>query len=304
VVAYHFGFTDAYGRATADDGGKALRPLLVFLSAEAAGGSARRAVPGAVAVELVHNFSLLHDDVMDHDEQRRHRPTAWTVFGVAPTIAAGDALANLAHEVLLAEPTPERIEADAALTTATARMIAGQCDDLAFQSRPEVSIDDCLRMMSDKTGALFSCAASLGAIQVGGREDQGQALRRFGLHLGLAFQAADDILGIWGEPDVTGKPAANDLRERKKTLPVVAALASKTPVGWTLRQLLSNGHLNVQAVTRAAHLVDEAGGREWTLKEAERHARLARQALELTPVNEDARRQLIEVAEFVTARDF
>ena len=182
--------------------------------------------PGGVAVELVHNFSLLHDDLMDGDVERRHRPTVWTLWGPSAALIAGDALSTLAIDVLLRTPNPAAPAAAAALVEATSEMIAGQADDLAFEARRSVSVEECMGMSTAKTGALLGCAASIGAILAGAPPTTVQALRDFGRHLGVAFQAVDDLLGIWGDPATTGKPIGNDIRQRKKSMPLVAALAA------------------------------------------------------------------------------
>jgi geranylgeranyl diphosphate synthase, type I len=304
VVAYHLGFVDRGGRPASGDGGKAIRPALAFLSAEAVGAPPEVALPGAVAVELVHNFSLLHDDVMDRDQERRHRPTAWALFGVAQAIVAGDALLVLAHEQLLDPPARERERASLALTRATAGMIAGQAEDLSFESRLDVTVEECSKMCAHKTGALLSCASSVGAILAGAEAPVVEALADFGLHLGLAFQAVDDVLGIWGRPEMTGKPVAGDLRSHKKTLPVVAALSAPGPGRERLVKLLSNGHLTEDDVIAATSLVEEAGGRERCMAEADRQLALASASLDRAPLDPAARAGLAEIAGFVTARDF
>ena len=219
VAAYHLGL-DGSGA------GKALRPALALLSARAAGASPERGVPAAVAVELVHNFSLLHDDIMDGDTERRHRPTAWTVHGVGAAILAGDALLALAQDILLEDTAAQGTWAARCLSAAVLRLIAGQGADLAFEQRNDVNLPECLTMAGDKTAALMACACSIGAIHVGAPPGLAMGLAGFGAHAGLAFQLTDDLLGIWGAPEVTGKPVRADLRARKKSLPVVAALTS------------------------------------------------------------------------------
>ena len=304
VIAYHLGFADRDGRPASEDGGKAVRPALAFLSAAAVGAAPEVALPGAVAVELVHNFSLLHDDVMDRDLERRHRPTAWALFGVGQAIVSGDALLVLAHEQLLEPPSWERERASLALTRATAQMIAGQAEDLSFESRIDVTIDECLRMCEHKTGALLSFASSVGAILAGADEQAVQALEDFGRHLGLAFQAVDDVLGIWGRPEATGKPVASDLRSHKKTLPMVAALAEAGSRRERLVGFLSNGHLDEDEVIEAVALVEEAGGRERCMAEADRQLERALTSLDRAELDPVARAELADVARFVTARDF
>lgn len=304
VVAYHLGFADRDGRPAAGEGGKAVRPALAFLSAEAAGAEAAAAMPGAVAVELVHNFSLLHDDVMDRDTERRHRPTAWALFGEGQAIIAGDALLLLAQEILLDPISPQRERACRALNRSVARMIAGQAEDLSFESRLDVTVEECVRMCGDKTGALLSCAASIGAILAGADGPAVRALTDFGFHLGLAFQAVDDVLGIWGRPEATGKPVGSDLMSHKKTLPVVVALTESGRRRERLAALLSNGHLAEEDVFEAISLVEEAGGRERCMGEADRQLEAALASIEGVGLAEAVRVELAEVARFVTARNF
>ena len=229
VAAYHLGLADAAGHPMHSGSGKALRPALALLSARAAGAPPERGVTAAVAVELVHNFSLLHDDIMDNDTERRHRPTAWTVFGVGAAILAGDGLLALAQDLLLEDDTLKGAWAARCLSAAVLRLIGGQGADLAFEKRDDVTLAECLDMAGDKTAALMACACSIGAVHLGAPPTLAMALAGFGAHVGLAFQLTDDLLGIWGAPEVTGKPVRADLRARKKSLPVVAALNSGQP---------------------------------------------------------------------------
>src|SRR5690348_2466976 len=154
VAAYHLGFADAEGNPVRNGSGKALRPALALLSARAAGVAPERGVSAAVAVELVHNFSLLHDDIMDGDTERRHRPTAWTVFGVGAAILAGDAMLALANDLLLEDTASGGLWAARCLSTAVQRLIAGQGEDLAFEERGDVTLAECVEMAGDKTAAL------------------------------------------------------------------------------------------------------------------------------------------------------
>ncbi|HZD80835.1 MAG TPA: polyprenyl synthetase family protein [Actinomycetota bacterium] len=302
VVGYHLGLADADGTPTGSLTGKAVRPALAFLSAEAAGAPAEVGLPGAVAVELIHNFSLLHDDVMDRDRERRHRPTAWTLFGVGAAITAGDALQTQAHELLLDPPTPARVRAASALASATAKMIVGQAQDLSFESRLDVSPEESRRMCANKTGALLSCAASIGAILAEAPAPTVRALSEFGLHLGLAYQAIDDILGIWGRPEITGKPVANDLREHKKSLPVAEALSFGGPASDRLHELLSDGSVNDGALQEAMGLLEGIGARPMAEREADREIEAALGALDREGIQERVRERLSEIARFVTAR--
>lgn len=306
VVAYHLGLADSDGNPTGSPGGgKALRPALALLSARAAGVPPEAAVPAAVAVELVHNFSLVHDDIMDGDTDRRHQPTAWTVFGVGPAILAGDALLALAQDLLLEGPAPQGMWASRCLLAAVQRLISGQGADLAFERRDDVSVTECLDMAADKTAALMACACSIGAIYIGGPASLAMGLAAFGAYVGLAFQLTDDLLGIWGTPELTGKPVRSDLRARKKSLPVVAALTSGSDAGGDLAALLkSPGQLTEDELLRAAWLVEAAGGRKWAEAEADSALASAVTCLAQTELPDDVRAEFSGIAEFITARQW
>src|SRR6266498_4585068 len=304
VAAYHRGWVDVAGRPVAGNGGKAIRPALAVLSAEAVGAGAGEALPGAVAVELVHNFSLLHDDLMDGDEERRHRPTAWKAFGPALAILAGDALLALAEDVLLEAPGEHGARAARHLTGATGRLIRGQAEDLSFERRMDVSVAECAAMEGDKTGALLACSSSIGAVLAGAPAHTVAALGEFGHHLGLAFQAVDDLLGIWGHPEVTGKPTWSDLRQRKKSVPVTVALNAGTPSSERLAGMLAGGGpLGEEDLALAAKLVEEAGGRDWARREAERQLELALACLDAVAMPAAVRDDLVNLAKFVTTRE-
>lgn len=307
---YHFGWVEADGSPCDAGAGKGLRPALAVLSAEAVGAEASVAVPGAVAVQLVHDFSLVHDDIIDGDEERRHRPTVWTTFGVDDAIIVGDALHNLAFQVLLEDPSPERVAATSRLARATTAMIAGQAADMAFdgagpEDRPAVDLAACLAMEADKTGALLGYSASVGAVLAGAPAGQVDALEAYGAELGLAFQAVDDVLGIWGDPAVTGKAAGNDLRERKKSMPVAVVLSAGGPAADELRALYdTEGDLSDEQVSRAADLIAEAGGRDGTVAEARSHLDAALAAVDGVGLEATAVDELAAMARFVADRDF
>jgi geranylgeranyl diphosphate synthase, type I len=308
VAAYHLGLADADGQPFSRGGrpggmGKALRPALALLSTRAARAMPERGVAAAAAVELVHNFSLVHDDIMDGDTERRHRPTAWAVFGVGAAILAGDALLVLAQDMLLEGPAPQGLWAARCLSASVQRLIAGQGADLAFERRDDVTLDQCLEMAGDKTAALMACACSIGAIYVGAPAELAMGLAGFGAHAGLAFQLTDDLLGIWGAPEVTGKPVRSDLRTRKKSLPVVAALTGGTQPGDELSALLASTEpLSEDDLLHAAGLVEAAGGRAWTEAEADAQLAAAAKCLAETDMPDDVRAEFTGIAEFITAR--
>lgn len=305
IALYHFGWVHADGSPAAGNAGKAIRPALVLAAVRALGGDPLSAVRAAAAVELTHNFTLLHDDVMDRDATRRHRPTAWTVFGDADAILAGDALQALAQRLLAEDPHPGASAAAARLAACVVELCAGQHADCALESRApeEVSLEECLAMAEAKTGALLGCACAIGAVYAGAGAETADALDGFGRQAGLAFQLIDDVIGIWGDPAHTGKPARGDLAARKKSLPVVAALASGTPEGVELAGLYGRGQETAGGdLERMALLVERAGGRDWAqLHAADRMSRALGEMARAVPDPERAG-GLLALAEFVTRR--
>ncbi|GHF43286.1 family 2 encapsulin nanocompartment cargo protein polyprenyl transferase [Streptomyces sp. NRRL_ISP-5395] len=304
IAMYHFGWENADGTPAAGQAGKAIRPALVLAAARALGGDPERAVRAAVAVELAHNFTLLHDDVIDEDTTRRHRPTAWAVFGIPDAIITGDAMLALAQRLLAEDAHPAAARAAARLSTCVIELCAGQQADCAFEERgpDEVTLDECLAMATAKTGALLGCACALGALYAGAEDRAVRAMDGFGREAGLSFQLIDDLIGIWGDPDRTGKPVGADLAAHKKSLPVVAALTSGTPAAAELAALY-RGPMNTAAeVSRAADAVDRAGGRDWAqVCAADRMARAVHHLSRAVP-DPSAAGDLLALAEFVTRR--
>jgi geranylgeranyl diphosphate synthase type I len=299
---YHMGWVDVDGRPTEANSGKHVRAALALLSARAVGADESVAIPGAVAIELVHNFSLIHDDVVDNDRERRHRPTVWALFGIGSAIVVGDALSLLASQVLL-ESGPHSATATRVLLEATATMIEGEADDIAFEIDPDVTLERCLAAAQAKTGALLGCAASIGAILAGAPDEQVAALTEYGAHLGLAFQAVDDLLGIWGEPAVTGKPVWSDLRQSKKSIPVTAAFAQANGQADELRVLLAGSRTSERDARKAAELIERCGARAFTEQTARTHLDAALAALDRARPQSPAGDELVSLAEFIVARD-
>jgi geranylgeranyl diphosphate synthase, type I len=304
IAGYHLGWWDRDGTPVTTGGGKAIRPTLVLLCSAVVGGSPREAVPAACAVELVHNFSLLHDDVMDGDLTRRHRPTAWSVFGIGSAILAGDALLTLALDVIAASGHPAAGSTMRTLSAAVQELVDGQCTDMEFEQRSTVDVAECEGMAASKTAALMSAACTLGAVFGRATQDQVGHLRAFGERLGIAFQHVDDLLGIWGHSAVTGKPVYSDLRNRKKSLPVVAALASKTEAGEELAELYARtAPPNEDELSHVADLVEQAGGRAWSQAQADELVTRALARLdELGPTSPPAN-ELADLARMLIRRD-
>lgn len=230
MMQYQFGYVDESLQPVISKGGKRFRPLLCLLACDAAGGSWRDALDAAAAIELLHNFSLIHDDIEDRDPARRHRPAIWKLWGEPQAINVGDAVFAEAVRTML------RVHAEAGTCLELARrfgdvvlsLTEGQYMDMSFETRVDVRTDEYLAMIERKTARLIAFSLWAGARLGGALLPSRDAFHAFGLDLGRAFQIHDDILGIWGDPQVTGKEQAVDLRNRKKTLPVLIALERST----------------------------------------------------------------------------
>ncbi len=307
-MRYHLGWEEADGQPSAHaSGGKMLRPVALLLAAELVGGSAEEALPAAAAVELVHNFSLLHDDVEDESPRRRDRATLWTLTGTAQAINTGDgmfALARLAMHRLFDRGVEERraIEAIRELDEACLRLVEGQYLDLLFETREAVTRDEYLAMVSGKTAAMFAAPFAIGALLGGADGRTVSALREFGRRVGLAFQAVDDVLGIWGDPAVTGKPVGDDLRSRKMTYPVIVALESGGDEASQLARAYVERGQPGEDVTPLAELVERLRGRAETEALAAEQEQAALSALEAGGLERDAIAACAEFARAATGR--
>jgi geranylgeranyl diphosphate synthase type I len=304
ICQYQLGWVAADGSPVAGGGGKAIRPALAVLSAEAAGAAPEIAVPAAVAVELVHNFSLLHDDVMDRDVERRHRPTGWVVYGEGQAILAGNAMLTVAVQALAAAGEAGSRALPLLLDTVQ-KLVSGQSRDLLLESAEDVELDQVLQMEAGKTGALMGCAASIGALAAGAADDVVARLAGFGVDVGMAFQLVDDLLGVTGDPAVTGKSSSSDVRAGKRSAPIVAALRSNTDAGRRLQELFAGKPPTSEAdVTLATALIAEAGGLDWAAREANRRLASAIDRVNGTGLCEPAASELTAIARFIVDRDY
>lgn len=283
-MRYHLGWEDAGGAPVEARSGKMLRPMALLLATDLVGGDPAMTVPAAAAVELVHNFSLLHDDVEDRSDRRHGRPTLWTFVGEAQAINTGDgmfALARLAMHRLSDRglPTERVLGAMRTLDETCLRLVHGQWLDIGFETRSDVTIEEYLAMAGGKTAAMFSAPFAMGA-RLGGAEDRVvEAFAEYGRALGLAFQAVDDLLGIWGDPAVTGKPVGDDLTSRKLTYPVLSAMAAGGDEGRALARRYAEPSRGAGEVEELTELVTAGGGRAATERFAEEQRSLALAAL-------------------------
>lgn len=310
MMQYHLGWVDEELRPFQANRGKRLRPLLCLLSCQALGGNPRRALPAASAVELIHSFSLVHDDIQDGSHTRRGRRAVWDLWGMPHGINAGDGLFVLArlalHRLESRGVSPgSQQAATLALDQACLALCEGQYFDLAFEDRPGVDLDQYLWMIRRKTAALLAAAAQLGAIVATDDREQLSRYYRFGESLGMAFQIQDDILGAWGDEKATGKSAATDIRDKKKTLPVVYAF-NQTRDRRAAQRLADlygrQGSLDESAIQLVLKLLEQVGARQYAEKAAEEHYRAALQSLEQAGIDNAAQSHLRELAASLLGR--
>jgi geranylgeranyl diphosphate synthase type I len=279
MLAYQLGYVERPPRERSTGGGKRFRPALCLLACEAVSGAWEEALSLAAAIELLHNFSLIHDDIEDGDPVRRHRPTVWKVWGQPQAINVGDAMFALASRAVLCTHVDHRIaqEVAAAFQETTLALTVGQYLDMSFEDRQDVAVVEYTEMITGKSAELIAFSLWSGARVGGGPAGACERLREFGRELGRAFQIQDDIMGIWGSVDQTGKEPAKDLRNRKKTLPSLLALEQSDDTG---RRLLNaffrREEDDVDVVIR---LLDNLNTREQTERAVESYRARALQAL-------------------------
>lgn len=307
MLTYHMGWTgEGAGREAT---GKRIRPLLVLLTCLASSGAEgavetwRSALPAAAAVELVHNFSLVHDDIQDNSDKRRGRPTTWVKWGMPMAINVGDALFVLSNQAIvdLKENYPAEIVLKAAevLHNTCFELTRGQFLDMSYEKRNDLSVEDYWPMISGKTAALLSACCQIGSL-LGGADDSNQdAYRSFGHYLGLAFQVQDDILGIWGDEAVTGKSAASDLIEGKKSLPVLAGLSANGKFAARWRE----GPIQTAEIQEFARVLANEGGYETTVDAAKQMTDLALMSLREADPQGEAGEALFELADKLLRRN-
>jgi geranylgeranyl diphosphate synthase type I len=308
---YYMGWTDTAGVPSDGGGGKRLRPTLTLLACESAGGEIEKALPVAIALEYVHNFSLIHDDLEDGDRFRHHRPTVWAVWGEAIAIVSGNAMLKVADRAAmrLAERgvgLEVSLEAQRALTTGYLRMMEGQYLDIEFESRPSISVQEYLDMIERKTGALIEAAIYLGALlgrPAGAGRELADGFRMVGHDLGRIFQIRDDILGVWGGAE-TGKPVGADIQRKKKALPAVHALSQSVGASKKrLAEIFALEEITGSDVEDVLEIMAAMGTQEFCQSMAAERWQRARNVLQSLRIPADAHREFEELGEFLLVRD-
>jgi geranylgeranyl diphosphate synthase type I len=307
MLEYHFGWRDEHLQplSMAAPAGKKLRPALVLLVSQAVCGEITPAArDAAAAVELIHNFSLIHDDIQDRSDLRRHRRTLWSLWGMPQGINAGDALFALAQIIAVRGGTPLAAEIAAELNATTLLLAEGQFLDIDLQQGETMPSQAAYEtMITRKTGVLFACACRLGAIAAGASLEVRDAYAAYGLELGLAFQEQDDLLGVWGRSSDTGKPDAADIVERKRGLPAAMALSLADAPGWlTAAYAERDGNMPPELVERIIAHFDKLEVRSTVERRVEDRYRKALDYLEAAAPSEPARSYLAAICEALVTR--
>ena len=312
LIKYHLGWVDQTGSPATEavTQGKALRPTLCLFACEALSESVDQASSAAAALELIHNFSSIHDDIQDQDRERRHQPTVWWLWGVPKALVAGNALQSVGDLALLNTnnegASPEvTLKVSQLLTASYLEMIEGQCMDLAFESQIYITSAEYLNMIACKTGALFRSGLEIGASVATADAADVDAFSRFGRNIGRAFQIRDDYLGIWGDTATSGKAAGNDILRRKKSFPVVFALEqAKGPALDDLTRIYQQEELDDKDVDRVLDILDELGSKEQSEKIAESSAEEAVESLKGVSLPDWARKEAEDLVDFLAHREY
>ena len=311
-LQYHLGWTDKEGKpaATPASQGKALRPTLCMFACEALEGDLNHAVSAAASIELIHNFSLIHDDIQDQDLERRHQPTVWALWGLPRALVAGDSMQCLGDLSTLRGAqmgvTPETaLRVSGILTEGYLEMIEGQCLDLGFESRTDITTDEYLHMIACKTGALIRSAVEIGAALANDDPAVTDAFADFGRYLGRAFQIRDDYLGVWGDGAATGKSTDNDIRRRKKSFPAVFALDQASGAARDdLHRIYAREELDDSDVERVLAIMDELRAPQFADQLTAESAAQASRALAKIDLPEWAREEVEQLVDFLARRQF
>lgn len=308
LLRYAMGWSDADGTSVSAPQGKALRPTLCLLTCEAICGEYRRALPPAVSLELIHNFSLIHDDIQDRDEYRRHRPTVWKVWGEPIALTAGNVMrivADTSVEGLRGDSVAaaDIVTVSKVLTEASLEMIEGQYLDVSFEGRSDIGMKSYLDMISRKTGALLRTPMHVGAIMGTGDPAVIESFRECGRSLGYVFQIRDDALGIWSEEKTTGKPVGADIRRKKNSLPIVHAMSQADR---TQRQALEHVYEKESVedadVETVLDIMDGLGTEAFANSMASEHCDRALERLAEVEIPPRARADIEELVTFLLVR--
>tara|TARA_B100000941_G_scaffold283500_1_gene253098 strand:- start:2471 stop:3463 length:993 start_codon:yes stop_codon:yes gene_type:complete len=290
--------------------GKAFRPSICILVCTSLSGTLEMALPPSISVELVHNFSLIHDDIEDNDKVRRHKPTLWTIWGIPKAIITGNSILVLGNKVLNnmihnGSSKSDIYKSQRILTNSYLKMMEGQFLDISFEKENNISLEKYLKMISLKTGALIECSVKLGAIASRKNIDKTlyQLVSSFGRDIGLLFQIRDDLLGVWGT-DKTGKPVGADIMRKKKSLPIILSLGSKNKMAAKkVNEIFSKKNLEMNNVMDVMNIMDELKIKDKCEKISKNYQTSIEKTINKLPVNNNKKTIFHEISEFLISRE-
>jgi geranylgeranyl diphosphate synthase, type I len=309
MIFHHFGWSSD-GDPRIQSKGKRIRPLITMLVAKALGGNDFFARNVGIALELMHNFTIVHDDIMDQSLERRHRPTVWSLWGSSQAINAGDGLFALSYlGVLNLEdqnsdiPPKTILKIIKSLTVACLDTVEGQILDIGFESKNDVMVEECIKMISNKSGSLISCSAQCGALISTDDKSTIENYTEFGRNLGIAFQIRDDYLGIWGDESVTGKTSGIDIIERKKSLPIIWALNQKSDQTKIIRSIYAQDQINIEDVSTVTNILTDLGSDKYTIELATQYYDKALEYLHKTNIKNKWQDTIVMLSDFLINRN-
>lgn len=310
MMRYHLGWVDASGQNRPEKGGKLLRPGLCLLSCESAGGDWHQALPAAAAVELMHNFTLIHDDIEDEDRERRGMATVWDVWGQPQAINVGDAM-HILSQLALFKLEEKGVAASTVLRAARLmdetclRLCEGQYLDISYEERIDIGIDDYMEMIKGKTADLFACSLKLGAIVGTDDEQIIEGLNQFGNNLGMAFQIQDDVLGIWGEDSKTGKSSSSDIMKKKKTLPTIYGIEKTEPEQRSeLLRVYAQPKVSDEDIPVVLQILNDVSARKYAEETAAKYCDMALAELEKIDIPHSSKDDLSSLARSLIGREY
>jgi len=304
MLRYALGWVDENDLPYSKSTGKRLRPTFLLLCAEATGNDWKPALPAAASVEILHNFSLIHDDIQDVSDIRHGRPTVWRHWGTANAINAGDAMFAMAYSALSALspaiPAARTLRSWQIFNATNLELTRGQHLDMRFEHLEEVSVEEYISMIRGKTAALLAASGQIGAYIVTGDEAKAQHYADFGMNLGIAFQIRDDILGIWGDAELLGKSISTDILSRKKSMPILHGLAQSEE----LKALYTKEPFGEADVEPVVQLLNNLGALEYAQAQEKHYYEAAVKALEQAQPQGEAADYLQEFVDFLFQRTY
>ena len=311
MIEYHFGWVDRNFKPINESHGKRLRSTMCLLAFEAVDGDYRSCIPLAACIEMLHNFSLIHDDIEDGDEQRRGKPTVWKIWGVPLAINAGDLLHTLSYVALTglhesaAFSSHSVLEVYDVILGTTLKLTKGQHIDLELEDQTEVSVETYLKMVYGKTASLIEGATWAGALLASDDRSLADHYRAFGRNLGIAFQIRDDTLGVWGDAKITGKTRANDVMRKKKTFPVLFGFENAGDGDLAqLRSIYAQEIVSPADASVVVEILTRTGAYERTQELAQEYYHRALDNLALANIDNEPQRQLLDIGRFLVERNF